>query len=194
MSHADDMVQYELVKGELMDRHDFESREKAMAYRKMIDETKWTKDTPEVKELFNKMKANNSILDATLHVYTYGLEPDEEGKIDSTRYETAFKTTKTAYDMGVKIGAGSDDMIGEDGFTINIHNEIHLLVEAGLSNIDAIRAATIVNAEGLGEEKNIGSIEKGKLANMVILNSDPLVNISSTSDIKYVVKRGKVVE
>ncbi|MEP3386865.1 MAG: amidohydrolase family protein [Reichenbachiella sp.] len=93
----------------------------------------------------------------------------------------------------MKIGAGSDEMISEDG-TINLHKELELLTIAGLSNIDALRAATIVNAEGLGEEKNMGTIEAQKLANLVILNSNPLEDISNTQDIKYVFKRGKVIE
>lgn len=188
MSHAGDMVKYEFVKGDLKGRHDFESREKAQEYRKMLNSVTWDKNSPEVIRLFNAMKKNNSILDATLHVY------DREGR-DKKDIERALKVVKVAYDMGVKVCAGSDNMITDEGYSqkINIHNELELLSKAGLSNIDVLRAATIINAEGLGEESNIGTIEKGKLANLVILNSNPLEDIKSTRDIKQVIKRGKMV-
>ena len=93
--------------------------------------------------------------------------------------------------MGAKIGAGSDSMINTEDNTVNIHIELELLTKVGLSNIDAIRAATIVNVEGLGEEKNIGIIEREKLANLVVLNANSLENISNIRDIKLVIKRGK---
>ncbi|WP_422360005.1 amidohydrolase family protein [Reichenbachiella sp.] len=193
MSHAGHMVQYEFANGDLRGRHSFDSKDKANAYRKKMNDKKWNENTKEVKQLFTAMKNNNSILDATLFIYTFRLDPKANAEVDSTMYHLGMKTVKTAYKYQVKIGAGSDHMISEDG-TINIHKELELLTTAGLSNIDALRAATIVNAEGLGEEKNMGTIEKGKLANLVILNSDPLAYISNTKDIKYVFKRGEKVE
>ncbi|MDW3209447.1 MAG: amidohydrolase family protein [Reichenbachiella sp.] len=193
MSHAGHLVQYEFVKGDIRGRHSFESREEVKAYRKKLSDKKWDENTKEVKELFTAMKNNNSILDATLFIYTFGLDPKVEDNVDSTSYHLGMQTVKTAYKYQVKIGAGSDEMISEDG-TINLHKELELLTIAGLSNIDALRAATIINAEGLGEEKNMGTIEAQKLANLVILNSNPLENISNTQDIKYVFKRGKVIE
>lgn len=194
MSHAGDMVQYEFVKGDLKGRHDFKTREAALEYRNKIKNYKWNENTKEVKRLFTAMKNNNSILDATLFVYTFGLnEPVNGRKIDSTRYKMGMKAVKIAYKYGVKIGAGSDHMITEKGNIINIHKELELLVTAGLSNIDALRAATIINAEGVGEEKNVGTIEKGKLANLIILNGNPLEDIKNTKNIKLVIKRGNIV-
>ncbi len=194
MSHAGDMVQYEFIKGELKGRHDFNSREEANAYRAKIDNIEWDENAPEIIRLFKAMKNNNSILDATLWVYSENVglvDPNQYG--DSTEYITAYKVTKIAHNMGVKIGAGSDQMIDDDGITINIHGELELLVLAGLSPAEALKSATIINAEGLGEESNIGSIEKGKLANLVVLNSNPLESIKNTRDIALVVKRGKIV-
>lgn len=197
MSHADKIVQYEYIEGDIKGRYDFDSPDKAKEYRKKIETIKWDKNSDKAKTIFNAMKQNNSILDPTLWVYKEFLfmaENEESKKASLDMLAGATKTVKAAYEAGVKIGAGSDSMIGEDGYTINIHSELELLVKAGLSNIDALRAATIINAEGLGENDIIGSVEKGKLANLVILNSNPLENISNSRDIKYVVKRGKVYD
>ena len=167
MSHAGDMVDYEFLKGDIKGRHEFKSAEERKAYRKKLTSVKWDEKSPEVKQLFNTMKRNNSILDATLFVYYYYTdEKMKKTEASELKNEKPFRTVKVAYDMGVKVGAGSDSMItlGEYGqTTINIHKELELLTIAGLSNIDAIRAATIVNAEGLGEEKILELLKKESL-------------------------------
>ncbi|MFA8342663.1 MAG: amidohydrolase family protein [Rhodothermaceae bacterium] len=194
MSHAGDLIQYELV-DELKDRHQFESRKEAMKYRKKMAKITWDKNTPKVKRVFELMKKNNSVLDATLFVYDNRVDRNRtKEKTDSTALKHAMKTTKTAYEAGVKICAGSDSMIDPSGYRINIHKELELLNNAGLKTIDVLRAATIINAEVLGEKDNIGSIEKGKLANLVVLNGNPLEDIKNTRKIKYVIKRGKVIQ
>ena len=99
--------------------------------------------------------------------------------------------TKLLYDNGVQIGAGSDNLASEG--TVNLHTELELLVDAGLSNFDALKAATVVNAKSIGVENEVGTIEEGKLANLVVLEKNPLESISNTRSIKYVIKRGKVI-
>lgn len=200
MSHAGDLIQYELAE-ELIDRHAFESRKAAQDYREKLKQIKWDNSSPKVKSLLKLMKSNNNILDATLFVYYHGItDPartqyfkDNNIPIDSFRFKTAMEFTKVAYKNGIKIGAGSDSMIAEDHQTINLHKELELLVEAGLSPIDALRAATIINAEVVGQEKHIGSIEAGKLANLVILDNNPLQDIRNTTSIRYIIKRGAVI-
>lgn len=189
MSHAGDLVQYEFVEGDLKTKHSFKNRENALAYKEKLENIEWNENNPEVKRLFTAMKNNNSILDATLHVYN---KPNREKDLAN-----ALKAVRIAHQMGVKIGAGSDNMITEkkaEEPILNIHGELKLLTQAGLSNFEALQAATIVNAEIIGEEKNIGTIENGKLANLVVLNANPLDNISNTTDIDFVIKRGKVIE
>lgn len=184
MSHAGDFLQYELAE-EIKDRYAFSTKQEGLEYRKKVGNIPFSLEDKKVKKLLTAMKNNNSYLDATLWVY--------QGR-DDNALKTAQKATRMAYQSGVKIAAGSDNMINHENNDVNLHNELKLLVQAGLSNIDTLRAATINNAVGLGEESKIGSIEKGKLANLVILNTDPLNNISNTRDIKYVIKRGKVYQ
>ena len=92
---------------------------------------------------------------------------------------------------GVKILAGTD--VGTEyiypGFSL--HDELALLVQGGLSPIQALQAATKNPAEYLGMQDSLGSIEKGKLADLVLLYANPLDDIHNTQKINAVVVNGK---
>ena len=64
----------------------------------------------------------------------------------------------------------------------------------GISNFNALRIATILGAEAIGLSKDLGSIEVGKLADMVILEKNPLEDIRHTNTVKMVVKNGFVYD
>jgi hypothetical protein len=78
---------------------------------------------------------------------------------------------------------GNDEGIGP-------HNEIWALQMGGMTNMEALRAATLTGAEALGVQKDLGSIEVGKIADLIVLNSNPLDDIHNTRDIFYVMKDG----
>ncbi|MEE9612491.1 MAG: amidohydrolase family protein [Desulfatiglandales bacterium] len=101
---------------------------------------------------------------------------------------------KKAHEVGVKIVLGSDSyrilQHGENAF------ELECMVKAGMSAMEAIVAATKTSAEAVGFEHMIGSIEEGKLADLLIVDADPLADISVLSDkmnIKLVMKNGDIV-
>ena len=95
---------------------------------------------------------------------------------------------------GVKVLAGTDfsDWAVVPG--VDLHNELALLVEAGFSPMEAIQAATLRPAEFLGRSNELGSIEEGKIADLVLLDMDPLESISHTRKIHAVVLGGKYLD
>ena len=87
---------------------------------------------------------------------------------------------------GGRVGVGSHGQFQGLGY----HWELWALHSGGLTELEALQAATIEGAKIIGVSDDIGSIEVGKLADLVILNKDPLESIRNTNSIEYVVKNG----
>ncbi|WP_133468784.1 amidohydrolase family protein [Paraglaciecola marina] len=98
-------------------------------------------------------------------------------------------TFAKAHKAGVKIAFGTDSGVsahGDNGL------EFQLMVEAGMKPIEAIRSATINTAELLQIENTLGTIEVGKLADLVAVKGDPLSDISLLQNVSFVMKNGEV--
>jgi imidazolonepropionase-like amidohydrolase len=94
---------------------------------------------------------------------------------------------------GVPIGAGTDTPIGVSLPGDSLHTELQRLVEAGLTPLEAIEAATIRPAEFFSLENEMGTIEVGRRADLVLLDANPLENIVNTRSIAAVVTRGRLL-
>jgi imidazolonepropionase-like amidohydrolase len=97
------------------------------------------------------------------------------------------KLFRRMHEAGVPLLAGTDAPVVRNvpGFTL--HDELKALVDAGLTPLEALRAATMNPARFLGLEKEMGSIEVGKIADLVLLNADPIKDIGNTTRIDAVI-------
>jgi hypothetical protein len=77
---------------------------------------------------------------------------------------------------------------------IALHREMELMVDAGLEPMEVICASTLRSAEFLGVSEQLGSVEPGKLADLVVVDGDPLRDISSSRNVSTVIKDGKVLD
>lgn len=188
------------------------AKEKSGELRGFID---IDKKSPKIDELFKEMKKHNIVLDATLRVYVEGDKRTEkmkakmkaEGKdyevelkkrnahYDSVRPKTttqdAYDITYRAYKSGIRISSGTDGWMGPKEVYPALYEEFDLLnKKAKMPMMDVIKAGTINGAYSIGLEKEIGSIEMGKYANIVFLTENPLKGAESFKSIELTVKRG----
>ena len=99
------------------------------------------------------------------------------------------ETFTTAIHMGVRIGFGTDAGVYPHGMNAT---ELQLMVERGMKPIDALKSATSADAELLGLTGRIGSLERGKAADVIAVPGDPTQDILAVSKVKFVMKDGRV--
>jgi len=113
-------------------------------------------------------------------------ESDEDGADTDTGFIAASREYARIRNQGGRVTLGSHG--NDEG--IGVHNELWALQMGGLTNMQALQAATIMGAQALGVQHDLGSIEVGKIANLIVLNKNPLDDIHNSREIKYVMKDG----
>lgn len=145
----------------------------------------WDKVTPDLSALFSLMKDRNTILDATILTYK---QAGKESPAWQCSYELGKRILARAYQAGVKICAGTDDDQVEF-----VQGELNCLVkDAGFKPIDAIIAATLHGAEALHLNNKYGTIEPGKIADLLVVEKNPLEDIDNIRSVTLVMKEGKI--
>ena len=97
---------------------------------------------------------------------------------------------RSAVKMGVKISFGTDAAVFPHGQNAK---EFKLMVDLGMAPIDALKSATASDAELLGIAQEVGTLEKGKLADVIAMPSDPTSDITATERVSFVMKEGRIV-
>jgi imidazolonepropionase-like amidohydrolase len=144
---------------------------------------------PAYVELFREMAERGTIFDVTAR----NAAQNELATAAGCTPDLMISALEAAHEAGVLFSTGTDYFMSEGEPDPTLYAEIAYLVESGvLSPLEAISAATLHGARAVGMEDQIGSIEPGKVADLVILSSDPLVEIDALQSITAVVKNGIV--
>jgi imidazolonepropionase-like amidohydrolase len=151
---------------------------------------------PAGQELFQRFVKNGTWYVPTLVAYERGFmlwsNDSESLKPRLEVHEKQIELVRMMHKAGVQIMAGSDfsDWALVPG--VDLHNELALLVEAGFSPMEALQAATLSPAKFLGKTDTYGTIQTGRVADLVLLDMNPLEDISHTRKIHAVVLGGKL--
>jgi imidazolonepropionase-like amidohydrolase/Tol biopolymer transport system component len=127
---------------------------------------------------------NHIVVERSRHITKAPEEEYQNGHI------LVSKTCRKLQDAGVDINLGSHGQLQGLG----AHWELWMLQQGGMSNLQALRCATINGAKSLGMDAEIGSIKVGKLADLVVLNANPLENIRNSETIQFVMVNGRLFD
>jgi imidazolonepropionase-like amidohydrolase len=148
-------------------------------------------ETLSVLTFWHKLRAYSASLGSFPYVENVDAATLDEFK---RGYKNAQEFTRRFARAGGKIFAGTDaggsaSLPGE-----SLHQELRLLVDAGLTPMQAIESATRIPAEMIHKDYKLGTLAAGKLADLVVLDADPLADIRNISKIRNVIKNGDVLD
>ncbi|WP_345295582.1 amidohydrolase family protein [Luteimonas vadosa] len=154
-------------------------------------------DHPRLLSLYRRMAERGVFLDATLYVYEAmgRYSPGVVADWSAAAFRWGALATALARAAGVRVTTGTDwfEPAG-DGALPHTHDELVLLVDAaGFTPMQAIVAATRDGAAALGLGESHGTLQVGKVADLLVLDADPLADIRNTSRLRFTVRAGRVV-
>jgi len=112
--------------------------------------------------------------------------PNENTALGEKIFEKDLAIVGALHHAGIPVVAGTDQAVPGH----SLHREIELYVQAGFTPMEAIQAATIVPARVMGLDKELGTVEKGKRGDLILINGNPLVDIHNTRNVEYVITSG----
>jgi imidazolonepropionase-like amidohydrolase len=161
--------------------------------------------------IFARFAKNSTWYDPTLVAYYTFLQEAEENVVKEPRWKPAAEGRRKMFDRfkqlvgmmqraGVGILAGSDfsSKTGVNPYPVpqpgtDLHAELAYFVQSGLTPMQALQTATLNPAKWFNIQKDYGTVEKGKMADLVLLDANPLENIKNTRKISAVIIGGKLV-
>ena len=119
-----------------------------------------------------------------------GVPPNQAAIYSRPLFEDFLAVVGALHKAGITIVAGTDQAVPGH----SLHRELELYVQAGFTPLEALQSATIVPARVAKRDGSLGSVEMGKVADLVLLDANPLESISNTRRIRYVVIDGTVFD
>ena len=116
-----------------------------------------------------------------------------EEAVDTTFAEWSLRRTGELHLAGAPIAAGTDTPIGWSIPGYSLHTELEQYVEVGMTPLEALHSATVKPAEFFGLENEMGQIKAGAVADAVLLNANPLEDITATRSVEAVINRGALL-
>ena len=160
-------------------------------------------EAPSLVGYHHVVHANEILSDKNLKLVPAAVRRNWEERLDSETGGTVrsilaplvdlqVENTRLLHEAGVVLLAATDVGIPMLVPGLSLHEELVLLVEAGLTPLEALRTATVNPARVLGMADALGTIETGKLADLVLLDANPLTDIANTRRIRAVVADGRL--
>jgi imidazolonepropionase-like amidohydrolase len=150
---------------------------------------------PATKRLLQFLVAHRTFIDPNLAVFERRSgDSGEQMEVQARGWEKMKQFTGMIHQAGGRIVVGSHSQVPHAEFGFAYQHELELLVEAGLTPMEALVAATKVGAEFLGRSEDLGTLEAGKLADVIAIEGNPLENISATRRVSLVMVNGVVLD
>lgn len=159
--------------------------------RAPVEEDKFRTENSAVNSLFDDMKRRGTILDPTLYVYDVMWRVPNAQPKPYCSVALAEKLAAQAHRAGVAISTGTDAPADWKSLYPSLNDELEMLVHtAGLTPLEAIEASSKIGAMTVGQSKELGTIEAGKLADLVFTSKNPLDDIANLRTVVMTIKRG----
>jgi imidazolonepropionase-like amidohydrolase len=114
--------------------------------------------------------------------------PSERSAVEDKLFEKDLAIVGVLHRAGIPIVAGTDQAVPGH----SLHRELELYVQAGFTPMEAIQAASLVPARVMGLEKETGTVEAGKQADVIVIDGDPLADIRNTRNVEFTIVKGKI--
>jgi len=114
--------------------------------------------------------------------------PSDKSELREKIYEKELEIVGALHRAGIPIVAGTDQAVPGH----SLHREIELYVKAGFSPLEAIQAATVVPARVMGLDKEVGSLQVGRRADLIVIDGDPLADIRNTRNVVFTITNGRL--
>ena len=151
-------------------------------------------DNRKTNELIDFLVAEGTWVCPTLGAFEYRLDENKDDTVRHRGFEKMMAFTRKAIKGGVRIVVGSHSAVPYAAWGKAYHHEMKLLAECGMKPADIIVAATMENARFFRIDKRLGSIEKGKIADLILINGNPLNDITATQEIQKIMINGNWID